>query len=57
MPVVVAAGAEDAKYSAIADTMVSAIGDNATLHVVPGAGHALLEEAPGAIRLLLEGLS
>lgn len=53
MPVTVAAGASDAKYSAIATEMVAAIGDNARLVIVPDAGHPLLEDAPGAIRSLL----
>lgn len=53
MPVVVLAGEGDAKFVALgrrlADTMPSA-----TLVVVPGAGHALTLEAPGAVAAAIE---
>ena len=53
MPVVLMAGAKDAKYSQIAHQMASLIGANAEVHIVPGVGHALLEETPELVRALL----
>lgn len=53
MPVLVMAGELDIKYVALAERMVSSIGDNATLAVVPGAGHAAHLEGPGAFLDLL----
>jgi 2-succinyl-6-hydroxy-2,4-cyclohexadiene-1-carboxylate synthase len=47
MPVLVMAGADDGKYAALAERMVSAIGDNAELALVPAAGHAAHLEQPG----------
>jgi 2-succinyl-6-hydroxy-2,4-cyclohexadiene-1-carboxylate synthase len=46
MPVLVLAGAEDPKFAALAERMADAIGDNATLDLVPGAGHAAHLEHP-----------
>jgi 2-succinyl-6-hydroxy-2,4-cyclohexadiene-1-carboxylate synthase len=46
MPVLVLAGAEDAKFSALAARMAKEIGDNATLALVDGAGHAAHLEQP-----------
>lgn len=40
MPVLVVAGAEDDRYAALGERMVDAIGPNAVLDLVPGAGHA-----------------
>lgn len=48
MPVLVVAGADDAKFTALAHRLAEAIGTNATLVVVPGAGHTTHLEAPDA---------
>jgi 2-succinyl-6-hydroxy-2,4-cyclohexadiene-1-carboxylate synthase len=48
MPVLVMAGADDDKFAALADRLVEAIGANATLELVPGAGHAAHLEQPDA---------
>jgi 2-succinyl-6-hydroxy-2,4-cyclohexadiene-1-carboxylate synthase len=56
MPVTVVAGARDKKYTAIARRAVAAIGTNAELLVVPGAGHNLLLAAPDMIAGLLASL-
>jgi 2-succinyl-6-hydroxy-2,4-cyclohexadiene-1-carboxylate synthase len=40
MPTLVVAGEEDTKYADLGRRMVDEIGDNATLALVPGAGHA-----------------
>jgi len=56
MPVAIVAGAEDAKYLAIAEAMATEIGATAELHIVPGAGHQLLEQAPRTVQTLLLGL-
>jgi 2-succinyl-6-hydroxy-2,4-cyclohexadiene-1-carboxylate synthase len=53
MPVLVMAGARDAKFVALAERLATAIGDNATLAVVPGAGHAAHLEQPDAFLSLL----
>ena len=53
MPVLVLAGALDPKFSALATRMASAIGDNATLALVPGAGHAAHLEQPDAFLALV----
>ena len=53
MPVLVMAGARDQKYAALGERMVAAIGDNATLALVPDAGHAAhLERTDDFLRLL-----
>jgi 2-succinyl-6-hydroxy-2,4-cyclohexadiene-1-carboxylate synthase len=46
MPVLVIAGADDAKFAGLAEAMVSAIGPNAELAVVAGAGHTVHLEQP-----------
>jgi pimeloyl-ACP methyl ester carboxylesterase len=46
MPVLVLAGAEDAKYVGLAERMTAAIGGNATLAVIDGTGHAAHLEQP-----------
>ena len=48
MPVLVMAGEDDDKYAALAERMTEAIGANATLALVPGAGHAAHLERPDA---------
>lgn len=48
MPVLVAAGSDDAKYTAIGERMATSIGDNATFVSVPGVGHAPHLEGPDA---------
>ncbi len=48
MPVLVVAGAMDAKFTAIGEQMVEAIGANARLTVIPGAGHTAHLEQPDA---------
>ena len=46
IPVLVVAGADDAKFSALARHLVEHIGANATLAVIAGAGHTTHLEAP-----------
>jgi 2-succinyl-6-hydroxy-2,4-cyclohexadiene-1-carboxylate synthase len=53
MPVTLVAGAEDEKYCAIAGQAKAAIGANASVSVVAGAGHNLLVAAPDRIASLL----
>ncbi|MBX3314747.1 MAG: alpha/beta fold hydrolase [Actinobacteria bacterium] len=48
MPVLLMTGALDAKFTAIAERMAAAIGENATRVEVPDAGHAAHLERPGA---------
>lgn len=48
MPTLVMAGALDTAFAASAARMAAAIGSNATLFLVPGAGHAAHLEQPGA---------
>jgi 2-succinyl-6-hydroxy-2,4-cyclohexadiene-1-carboxylate synthase len=48
MPVVVLAGERDAKFVALGRRLAAAL-PHATLHVVPGAGHAVALEAPAAV--------
>lgn len=52
MPVALLVGERDAKFRAIAEQMAAAI-PHATLHVIPGAGHAPQLEAPEAVARLL----
>lgn len=48
MPTLVVAGGDDHRFAAQANRLVSAIGANAELAVVPGAGHSVhLEDPPG----------
>ena len=56
MPVTVIAGARDERYAAIAGQTAADIGSNGELHLVPGAGHALLQEAPAAVASILSAL-
>jgi 2-succinyl-6-hydroxy-2,4-cyclohexadiene-1-carboxylate synthase len=53
MPVLVLAGADDAKFAAEAERLGEAIGTNATVALVPGAGHAAHLEQPAAFLALL----
>jgi pimeloyl-ACP methyl ester carboxylesterase len=53
MPVLVVAGGEDAKFTALAERMADAVGDNATLAVIEGAGHAAHLEQPDAFLAIL----
>ncbi len=48
MPVLVLAGERDAKFAALGRRLADAIGPNATLALVPGAGHAAHLERPAA---------
>ncbi len=48
MPVLVVTGALDDKFRALAERTVDAIGPNARLAVVSGAGHAVCFECPAA---------
>lgn len=52
MPVTLIAGERDAKFRAIGERMAAVI-PSATLHVVPGTGHAPQLEAPAAVAELL----
>ena len=57
-PVLALAGEEDGRYAAVADRTAAAIGDNATLRLVAGAGHsAHLEQPERFLELLLPWLS
>lgn len=53
MPVLVTAGAEDAKFRAEAERLGAAVGPNATVVTVPGAGHAAHLEHPAAFLEIL----
>ena len=58
MPVLVVAGALDEKFSAEASRLAEAIGANATMHLIPDAGHAAHLERPDAfITVLREWLA
>jgi 2-succinyl-6-hydroxy-2,4-cyclohexadiene-1-carboxylate synthase len=52
MPVALVAGERDEKFIALAEQMADAIPD-ATVHVVPGTGHAAQLEAPQVVAALL----
>ena len=54
MPVLVVVGERDERFRRIGEDLVAGIGENADLAVVPGAGHAVPFEAPGAFLALLE---
>jgi len=56
MPVAVIAGARDERYAAIAGQTANDIGSNGELHIVPGAGHSLLLEAPTTVAGILSAL-
>jgi 2-succinyl-6-hydroxy-2,4-cyclohexadiene-1-carboxylate synthase len=53
MPVLIMAGEQDSKFAAIGRRLVAAIGDNAELHLIEGAGHAAHLEQPEAFTELL----
>ncbi len=53
LPVLCVAGADDTKFAALAERLVSSIGANATLALVPGAGHAAHLEQPDAFLAVL----
>lgn len=53
MPVLVVAGELDEKYAAIGRRMVDEIGDNATLAIIAGAGHAAHLESSDAFLTIL----
>jgi len=46
MPVLVLAGSEDAKFAALAERLAATVGDNATVALIEGAGHAAHLEHP-----------
>src|SRR5919106_744536 len=48
-PVLVMAGEDDERYAAIAERMAAAIGANARLALVPGAGHSAHLEQPAGV--------
>jgi len=48
MPVLVLAGAVDAKFAALAERLAASIGPNATVRLIEGAGHAAHLEQPEA---------
>jgi 2-succinyl-6-hydroxy-2,4-cyclohexadiene-1-carboxylate synthase len=54
MPVLVLAGGDDAKFAALAARMTGAIGTNATLALVDGAGHAAHLEQPERFLAIIE---
>jgi 2-succinyl-6-hydroxy-2,4-cyclohexadiene-1-carboxylate synthase len=49
MPVLILAGARDAKFAALGERMAAAIGPGATFASIPGAGHAAHLEQPAAV--------
>jgi 2-succinyl-6-hydroxy-2,4-cyclohexadiene-1-carboxylate synthase len=53
MPVLVLAGARDAKFLALGERLARAIGANATLATIPDAGHAAHLEQPAAFLAVL----
>lgn len=53
MPVLVVAGENDTKFSAEGARLVAAIGDNASLALIPDAGHAAHLEQPSAFLAVL----
>ncbi len=58
MPVLVVAGEDDEKYAHIGERMAAMIGENASLALVPGAGHAAhLERTEEFLALLRDWLS
>lgn len=54
MPVLVVVGGDDAKFGQIADAMAAAIGPNATVVHIPGAGHTAHLEQPDRFLAALE---
>ena len=53
MPVLLLAGEHDTKFSALAFRMAAAVGDNAGITFVPGAGHAAHLERPESVATIL----
>jgi len=53
MPVLLLAGEHDTKFSAIGFRLAAAIGDNAGITFVPGAGHAAHLERPDSVATIL----
>lgn len=53
MPVLVVAGALDEKFAALGERMATAIGPNATLALIPDAGHAAHLEQPEELLAVL----
>jgi 2-succinyl-6-hydroxy-2,4-cyclohexadiene-1-carboxylate synthase len=53
-PVLLVAGALDAKFTGIARDMAAVIGPRARVELVPGAGHAVHLERPDALAALVE---
>jgi 2-succinyl-6-hydroxy-2,4-cyclohexadiene-1-carboxylate synthase len=54
MPVLVVAGANDPKFTALGERLVACIGGHATFAAVPDAGHAAHLEQPAAFVTLVE---
>src|SRR4029079_16320170 len=54
MPVLVIAGERDAKFTALAARMAEAIGSNATVALLPDAGHAAHLEQPEAFLAIVQ---
>jgi pimeloyl-ACP methyl ester carboxylesterase len=54
MPVLLVAGGDDVRFSAIAASMESAIGPNASTSIIPGSGHAAPFEDPNAFCAAVE---
>ena len=52
-PTLVLAGEQDEKFAALAERLASSIGANATMALVPGAGHAAHLEQPDAFLSIL----
>ena len=55
VPVLIVAGALDPAYVGRAQRLAAGIGPNATLHVLPGAGHACHLERPGRFAGVVRG--
>ena len=53
VPVLLLAGEHDTKFSALAFRLATAIGDNAGITFVPGAGHAAHLERPASVATIL----
>ena len=54
IPVLIVAGETDTKFSAIGRRMASAIGENAQLSIIAGAGHAAHLEKPDEVAAIVE---
>jgi 2-succinyl-6-hydroxy-2,4-cyclohexadiene-1-carboxylate synthase len=54
MPVLVVAGERDERFAAVGERLVAAVGGNATLAIVPGAGHAAHLERPAEVAARIE---